>query len=88
MNLAVPAAAVQQHELLLYFTLLELAVIVLAGRLGGWAARRVRQSAAVGEFLIGIMLGPSLFGWVAFLTSNRGRSAITGIFHGSDPLAM
>jgi Kef-type K+ transport system membrane component KefB len=65
MTPAAPAAAVQGHELLLYFTLLELAVIVLAGRLGGWAARRIRQSAAVGEILIGILLGPSLFGALA-----------------------
>src|SRR5580700_8235759 len=60
-----PAAAVQQHELLLFFTLMELSVIVLAARVGGELARRVRQSPAVGEILIGILLGPSLFGWVA-----------------------
>jgi Kef-type K+ transport system membrane component KefB len=60
-----PAAAAQPHELLLFFTLLELAVIVLAGRLGGELARRVRQSPAVGEIVIGILLGPSLFGWLA-----------------------
>jgi Kef-type K+ transport system membrane component KefB len=56
---------VQTHELLLYYTLLELAVIVLAGRVGGWAARRIGQSAAVGEILIGLLLGPSLFGALA-----------------------
>src|SRR5580700_9617886 len=65
MTPAAPAVAVQKHELLLYFTLLELALIVLAGRVGGWAARRVGQTATVGEIIIGIMLGPSLFGWLA-----------------------
>jgi Kef-type K+ transport system membrane component KefB len=65
MTATAAAVAVQKHELLLFFTLLELSIIVLAGRVGGWAARRVRQSAAVGEIVIGIALGPSLFGWIA-----------------------
>jgi Kef-type K+ transport system membrane component KefB len=60
-----PAASVQRHEVLLFYTLLELSVIVLAGRLGGLLAQRMRQSPAVGEIVIGILLGPSLFGWVA-----------------------
>lgn len=51
-----------RQELLLYFTLLELAVIVLAGRVGDWAARRIGQVGVVGQILIGILLGPSLFG--------------------------
>jgi hypothetical protein len=49
MNPPAPETAVQQHELLLYFTLLELSIIVLAGRVGGWAASRLRQSATVGD---------------------------------------
>ena len=65
MTLAVNALAVQTQESLLFFTLLQLSIIVLAGRLGGWAAERLRQSAAVGEIVIGILLGPSLFGWIA-----------------------
>ena len=52
-------------ELLLYYTLLELAVIVLAGRCGGILARRCGQAAAVGEIVVGIALGPSLFGLLA-----------------------
>jgi Kef-type K+ transport system membrane component KefB len=56
---------VQQQESLLYFTLLQLSIIVLAGRVGGWSARQIGQSAAVGEIVIGILLGPSLFGAVA-----------------------
>ncbi len=54
-----------KNELLLFFTLLELTLIVLAGRVGGAIAARCRQSPAVGEIIIGILLGPSLFGWLA-----------------------
>lgn len=59
------AATVYQTESLLFFTLLQLTVIVLAGRLGGEVAHRVGQSPAVGEIIIGILLGPSLFGLLA-----------------------
>jgi Kef-type K+ transport system membrane component KefB len=59
-------AAVQisahETEALLFFTLLQLAVIVLAARIGGEIAVRTGQSAAVGEIIVGILLGPSLFG--------------------------
>lgn len=58
-------ASVAKSESLLFFTLLELTVIVLAGRLGGILARRWRQNAAVGEIIMGILLGPSLFGALA-----------------------
>jgi Kef-type K+ transport system membrane component KefB len=61
--IAIPSA--QQNETLLFFTLLELAVIVAAGRVGGALARRAAQSPVVGEILMGILLGPSLLGWVA-----------------------
>ena len=54
-----------KNELLLFFTLLELSLIVLAGRVGGTLAARCGQSPAVGEIIIGILLGPSLFGWLA-----------------------
>jgi Kef-type K+ transport system membrane component KefB len=58
-------STVHQNELVLYFVLLQLVVIVLAGRLGGHIALRVGQIAAVGEIIIGILLGPSLFGAIA-----------------------
>jgi Kef-type K+ transport system membrane component KefB len=61
----VSALAAHKTELLLFFTLVQLTVIVLAGRLGGEAALRVGQTAAVGEIIIGILLGPSLFGALA-----------------------
>ncbi|MDO5623730.1 MAG: cation:proton antiporter [Pseudomonadota bacterium] len=57
--------AVHQAELVLYFTLLQLTVVVLAGRLGSVLAVRWGQSAAVGEIIVGILLGPSLFGLLA-----------------------
>jgi Kef-type K+ transport system membrane component KefB len=61
----VTAVGAHRNELLLFFTLLELTLIVLAGRIGGAVATRCHQSPAVGEIIIGILLGPSLFGWLA-----------------------
>jgi Kef-type K+ transport system membrane component KefB len=60
-----PAGSVAHGETLLFFTLLELAVIVLAGRIGAILARGCGQTAAAGEILVGILLGPSLFGLIA-----------------------
>lgn len=62
---AVTGGAVHRSETLLFFTLLELAIIVLAARAGGALARRCGQSPAVGEIIVGILLGPSLFGILA-----------------------
>jgi Kef-type K+ transport system membrane component KefB len=59
------ASGVHAQEALLYFTLLQLAVIVLAGRLGSAVATRLGQTAAVGEIIVGILLGPSLLGLLA-----------------------
>ena len=61
----VASVAVHQTEAMLFFTLLQLTVIVLVARLGGEVALRLRQSAAVGEIIVGILLGPSLFGMLA-----------------------
>ena len=57
--------AAHKTEILLFFTLLQLTVIVLAARIGGEIALRIGQSAAVGEIIVGILLGPSLFGLLA-----------------------
>lgn len=57
--------SIHQAELLLFFTLLQLAIIVLAGRVGGALALKIGQSAVVGEIILGILLGPSLFGMIA-----------------------
>ncbi|HSQ61249.1 MAG TPA: cation:proton antiporter [Acidobacteriota bacterium] len=47
--------------------LLALAVILGAGKLGGWLAVRVGQPAVLGELLFGIVLGNlTLLGWGAF----------------------
>jgi Kef-type K+ transport system membrane component KefB len=58
-------SSVHHSEMLLYFVLLQLIVIVLAGRVGSVLALKFKQNAAVGEIIIGILLGPSLLGWFA-----------------------
>ncbi len=75
---SVAAASTHKNELLLYFTLLELTLIVLAGRIGGSLARYFGQAAAVGEIIIGILLGPSLFGLLA-------PRAFDYVFHSAPP---
>ncbi len=55
-------SSVHKAELLLFFTLLQLTVIVLASRLCGNLSVRSGNSRAVGEIVAGILLGPSLFG--------------------------
>lgn len=62
---AVGATGVHATEALLFSVLMQLVVIILAGRLGGVVARRIGQSAAVGEIVTGLLLGPSLFGALA-----------------------
>ncbi len=44
--------------------LLQIILILCVSRLFGYAARLVRQPAVVGEIIAGIVLGPSLFGWI------------------------
>jgi Kef-type K+ transport system membrane component KefB len=65
LSTAVSGAAVHRHEALLFVTLLELTVIVVAGRVGALIAGRLHQTPAVGEIVVGILLGPSLFGLLA-----------------------
>ena len=62
---AAQAGGVHHAEQVLFFVLLQLMVVVLAGRAGSALARRFGQSTAVGEIVMGILLGPSLFGWLA-----------------------
>lgn len=52
-------------EHLLLPVLVQLAVIIAAARLFGALARRVGQPSVVGEIVAGLLLGPSLLGWVA-----------------------
>ncbi len=49
-----------EHQLLLF--LLEVAVLVVAARLGAELAERLGIAQVVGELVVGICLGPSLFG--------------------------
>lgn len=78
---AVATTSTHKTELLLFFTLLQLTLIVLAGRVGGTLAQRVGQSPAVGEIIIGILLGPSLFGLLA-------PGAFDYVFHSTPPTAL
>jgi len=65
----------------LFFILLQLAIIVLAGRVGGALARRLGQTAAVGEIVLGILLGPSFFGAIA-------PAPFAFVFHSAPPEPM
>ena len=80
--MAVPSAAglLAEHksETLLFCTLLQLAVIIGAARLGAGLAQRLGQTAVIGEIVVGILLGPSLFGWVA-------PQAFTFLFRSAPP---
>src|SRR5712692_3350352 len=51
---------VTEHQLFLF--LVEVAVLVVAARLGGEVALRLGIAQVVGELVVGICLGPSLFG--------------------------
>jgi K+:H+ antiporter len=51
-------------ETLLVPVLVQLTVILVAARAAGVAARRLGQPTVVGEILAGILLGPSLLGWL------------------------
>jgi len=74
-------ADVHGHETILFFILLQLAIIVVAGRLGGALARRLGQTAAVGEIVLGILLGPSFFGAIA-------PAPFAFVFHSAPPEPM
>src|SRR4051812_10644164 len=51
-------------EHLLLPVLVQLVVIIAAARAFGAIARRVGQPSVVGEIAAGVLLGPSLFGWL------------------------
>ncbi len=44
---------------------MQIIVILTAARLVGWAFRKIRQPQVVGEMAAGILLGPSVLGWIA-----------------------
>src|ERR1041384_3314730 len=45
--------------------LIQIAVILLAARIVGWLFRKVGQPQVMGEMVAGILLGPSLLGWLS-----------------------
>ena len=51
-----------EHQL--FLILAEVLVLVLAARLGAEAAARLGIPAVVGEIVVGLLLGPSFFGWL------------------------
>jgi Kef-type K+ transport system membrane component KefB len=59
------ANGVQALEHALFFTLAQVAIIVVTARVVGSLARRMGQPRAVGEMVAGILLGPSVLGLVA-----------------------
>jgi Kef-type K+ transport system membrane component KefB len=72
---------VHSLENILYFTLLQLIIIVAAARVFGAAARRIGQPRAVGEIVAGLALGPSLFATVA-------PEAFRYVFNSTDPMTI
>jgi len=72
------AVAVHAVENLLFFTLLQLVIILLAARIGGSIALRFGQARVVGEIVVGLLLGPSLFGAIA-------PDAFQYVFHSVSP---
>jgi Kef-type K+ transport system membrane component KefB len=59
------AAADVHVEQVLLTVLIQLVVIILAARLFAGLFRCIKQPAAVGEIAAGIVLGPSVLGWLA-----------------------
>src|SRR5262245_34350441 len=57
--------ALLDAEHLILPVLVQLVVIIAAARLFGALARKVGQPAVVGEIVAGLVLGPSLLGWLA-----------------------
>lgn len=55
-------SSVHATENLLFLTLLQLIVMILAARLGNQLLRRLGQPGVIGEIMAGLLLGPSLFG--------------------------
>lgn len=56
-------SSVHASENLLFLTLLQLIVMILAARLGNQVMRRLGQPGVIGEIVAGLLLGPSLFAY-------------------------
>jgi|ERR1700733_2356718 len=55
----------RQTESVLCSVLIQLTIIILSARCANALSRRIGQPGAVGEIVAGLLLGPSLFGYVA-----------------------
>lgn len=62
---AMQTGLVSNFEHPLSHLFVQLLVIIIASRCMGWLFTRLRQPGVVGEMAAGILLGPSLFGWLA-----------------------
>jgi len=62
---ATQAAAKPAATSALIILVAQIAVIILASRVVGHVFRKIGQPQVVGEMLAGILLGPSLLGWLA-----------------------
>src|SRR2546423_473709 len=61
---AVEALVKLDVEHLLLPVLVQLVVIIASARAFGALARKLGQPSVVGEIAVGLLLGPSLFGWL------------------------
>ncbi|MBM4096660.1 MAG: hypothetical protein FJ261_07775, partial [Planctomycetes bacterium] len=52
-------------EKVLLLLILQVGLIIAVARAMGWLARRLGQPEVIGEIVAGLLLGPSLFGWLA-----------------------
>ncbi len=59
------AAAAVPAPMNLLVLVLQVTVILLASRLTGMLFKKIKQPQVIGEMVAGILLGPSLLGWVA-----------------------
>src|SRR4051812_4899947 len=64
-------------ENLLLLLFVQICVIVAFSRLVGWVFVRIGQPQVVGEMLAGILLGPSLLGWLCPIFAGGLSPAVT-----------
>jgi Kef-type K+ transport system membrane component KefB len=59
------AAKVSVSPLVLPQLVLQIGIVLLMARLVGWVFRKINQPQVMGEMAAGVLLGPSLLGWLA-----------------------